>query len=170
MGMVGKDLMDVFNRARNSIPELFTILGDGASTNVVIVGFRNDFTDEMEAICDGWQRLQGVIDGLCFLTEELQPKPCSTVLIREGDSADAHLKQYLDVGWVRWEPGTGQDSARPWIERNRMLMDYVLQFLKGVALAENAGQSPLGLQLGYSVKMYRAGIASGNAGIQYPNS
>lgn len=166
MGPVGQQFVELFGDLSKTIPQLNPFSSNTAKDKVTIAGFRNDFANEREAVRDAWDRLEGILDATCLLTEEHQPKIGPVVMIREGDQTQAAAKNYVSTGWARWEPAS-EEIKKQWQERNSRVADYVMGFINSVAFVEATTTTELGRQLAYSMKMFRRGIAAGCPGIEY---
>jgi hypothetical protein len=57
------DFVRFLGKIDEILPELKLFLLEASSDKLGVVGFRNDFEDETDAVRDAWQRLEGVFDG-----------------------------------------------------------------------------------------------------------
>lgn len=159
-------LCKLLTEIAESVPEFKESIFEISVGNMSVAGFRNNYENESDSVCDAWQRLEGILDGVSLLTEEQQCKVSSIFLLRQGHSPDAELKLYMPKGRVRWGTPTGE-AAKAWGARHDQIANYVLAFVNCVSFEPWASLSEFRKQLAYSVKMFRYGIASGDPGIEY---
>ena len=132
-----------------------------------VISVRNEVPDEKDAIKEAWRTVSGIVDGYALLLDSAPPKVCPHILVRTGESNDAHLRSYTDSLWVSMRRQDEKPEDRKKLEETRdQLMQRLLVLFEFAAQIPRSNR-PFVHQLLYSCRMFRHGGESGVFGIQF---
>ena len=137
-----------------------------AANRFIWVAFCIDAQSTLDAIAEARHRMDGLVDGASFWSDNKWPAISDFVWVGRPDDPDLHIVQHHRQVWIEMV-ATSPNSRAAWQQRDEELRARVNRFF-GLALDQHSrSMTSLGRQIRHSMRMFRHGKHSGSWGVEF---